>query len=83
MLYCRTMIVTHTYWPRWASILRRFHVANLASSLLEGGRPLTFLAAQLAYCVQPFLGTEQLNALAATLEDDVQASAFARFLTED
>ncbi len=67
------------YWPRWAETLRRYQLGGLIVWLLEAGRPLSLLCAQMLYMGRPFLG-EGLDALARTLESDDDAHAFASFL---
>jgi hypothetical protein len=71
------------YWPRWAESLRRYQLHDLAASFLEAGSPLALLGAQALYFGRSFIENEQLTALAETLEQDVEAHAFASFLTQD
>ncbi len=56
---------------RLAMQLRRAGLGDLAVALLEGGAPLAPFAAQLAYLVEPFLGSSGRTAarLAHLLED--------------
>jgi hypothetical protein len=67
------------HWLDWAETLRRYQLDGLASWLLEAGRPLVLLSAQMLYMGRPFLG-ESADALARTLESDDEARAFASFL---
>ncbi len=67
------------HWSRWAETLRRYQLDGLASWLLDAGRPLALLSAQLLYAGRPFLG-ESADALARTLESDDETRAFASFL---
>lgn len=67
------------HWSRWAETLRRYQLDGLASWLLDAGRPLALLSAQLLYAGRPFLG-ENADALARTLESDDDLRAFASFL---
>jgi len=43
-------------WIQWAETLRRYQAAGFASWLLDAGRPLAVLTAQVLYWGQPFLG---------------------------
>ena len=71
------------YWPRWAEILRRYQLNEVTASLLEAGSPLALLGAQILYFSRGFFNNDQLAALAATLEEDYEARAFAAFLTRE
>lgn len=71
------------YWPRWAETLRRYQLSDIVASLLEAGSPLTLLGAQALYFSRGFLGSDQLTALAATLEEENEARAFASFLSQE
>lgn len=71
------------YWPRWAETLRRYQLHELTASLLEAGSPLALLGAQALYFSRGFIGSEQLTALAVTLEEDSEARAFAFFLLNE
>lgn len=66
-------------WSHWAEVLRRYRLDGLASWLLDAGRPLALLSAQMLYIGRPFLGTNA-DALARTLESDDEARDFAAFL---
>jgi hypothetical protein len=71
------------YWPRWAESLRRYRLHELAASFLEAGSPLALLGAQALYFGRAFIESDQLIALAETLEEDHEARAFASFLAQD
>jgi hypothetical protein len=71
------------YWPRWAETLRHYQLHEFTASLLEAGSPVALLGAQALYFSQGIIGGEQLSALAATLEEDEEARAFASFLVSD
>lgn len=71
------------YWPRWAETLRRYQLDNIVASLLEAGNPLALLGAQALYFSQGFIGSDQLTALATTLEEENEARAFASFLSQE
>ena len=66
-------------WLQWAETLRRYQVDGFAAWLLEAGRPLAILTAQILYWGQPFLG-EGAQALGRVLESDEEARAFAALL---
>ena len=70
---------SRTHWLQWAEILRRYQLDGIVSWLLNAGRPLALISAQVLYMGRPFLG-EGADALASTLESDDEASAFASFL---
>jgi hypothetical protein len=70
---------SRTHWPEWAGILRRYQLDGIASWLLDAGRPMAILSAQVLYMGRPFLG-EGADALARTLESDEEARAFASYL---
>ncbi len=66
-------------WLRWADALRRYQADGIASWLLEAGRPLAILTAQLLYVGRPFLG-DTAQALGQMLESDEDAREFASLL---
>jgi len=74
---------SRAYWSRWAATLRRYHVQVWAAALIEAGGPLALLGAQALYFGRGFMASDQLDALAAMLEDEAEAHAFAGFLTEE
>ena len=71
------------FWPRWAESLRRYQLNDLIASFLEAGSPLSLLGAQAIYFSGGFLKSEQLTALAETLEEETETRAFASFLVEE
>ena len=71
------------YWPRWAESLRRHQLNELVASLLEAGSPLALLGAQALYFSRGFIVNDQITAIAAMLEQDSEAQAFASFLMQD
>ncbi len=77
------MTTTRDYWPRWAETLRRYQLNDIAASLLEAGSPLALLGAQALYFSRGFFNSDQISALAATLEEEQEARAFASFLTQE
>ena len=68
------------FWPRWAESWRRYQLNDLIASFLEAGSPLALLGAQAIYFSSGFLKSDQLTALAETLEEETEARAFASFL---
>ncbi len=70
-----------TNWTAWAETLRRYRLDGFASWLLDAGRPLALISAQLLYFGRPFIG-ETADALARTLESDEESRAFASLLDE-
>jgi hypothetical protein len=71
------------YWPRWAETLRRYQLHEFTAMLLEAGSPFALLGAQALYFVRGLVVSDQLTALALTLEEDNEARAFASFLVEE
>jgi len=51
--------------------------------LLEAGSPLTLLGAQMLHFSRGLIASDQLAALASTLEEDTEARAFVSFLVEE
>ncbi len=74
---------TREFWHRWAETLRRYQLHDLAASLLEAGSPLALLGAQAIYFSGGFIKSDQLTALAQTLEEETEARAFASFLLRE
>ncbi len=66
-------------WLQWAATLRRYQADGFVSWLLEAGRPLAILTAQILYWGQPFLGGNA-QALGQMLESDEQSRLFADLL---
>jgi hypothetical protein len=66
-------------WLRWADTLRRYQADGIVSWLLEGGRPLAILTAQLLYWARPFVG-ETAQAMGQMLESDEETRDFAMLL---
>jgi hypothetical protein len=71
------------YWPRWAESLRRYQLNGIAVSFLEAGSPLALLGAQALYFSRGFFSSDQLSALAATLEETDELRAFTSFLKQE
>ena len=69
-------------WRRWAGSLRRHQLHGLVGWLLDAGRPLSYISAQLLYMASPLvgIGAERVGKL---LESDEDSSAFARLLSPD
>ncbi len=70
--------------PNWPAQLKRLGIANLAATVLEAGRPLAPILAQLLYIADPIFssrdGRKPLSALGARLEDNEEISAMIRDL---
>jgi hypothetical protein len=64
------------YWNAWGAMLRSQRLDGITAWLLEAGRPLALLSAQLLYMGVPFLGPRALG-LAQLLENDDEAAGFA------
>lgn len=81
---CYTFIMqsSRNYWIQWAETLRRYQLEGFIAWLLDAGRPLALLSAQMLYMGRPFLG-EGLGALAHMLESDDETRAFASFLDHE
>lgn len=77
------MQTPRAFWPAWAARLKQWKLTPFAAWLLEAGSPLTLLGSQVLYLTQPFIGGEQIEALAWTLEEDDEVLAFANFLREE
>jgi hypothetical protein len=71
------------YWPGWAATLRRYRLDDFAATLLEAGGPLALLGAQAIYFSRSFFKSDQLAALAETLEEETEMHAFASFLMQE
>ncbi len=73
------MLSPREEWLQWAETLRRYQAEGLVSWLLEAGRPLAILTAQVLYLGEPFLGNTA-QAVGHMLESDDEARAFAALL---
>lgn len=71
------------FWHRWAESLRRYQLHELVASVLEAGSPIALLGAQAIYFSGGFVQSDQLTALAQTLEDDAETRAFAAYLLQE
>ena len=80
MLYSHIMKSSRKYWLRWAETLRRYQLHEITASLIEAGGPLALLGAQALYFGRGLVESDQLTALAETLEEEGEARAFAAFL---
>jgi len=67
------------HWRKWGETLRRHQLEGIVAWLLEAGRPLALISAQLLYMGQPFLGAG-VHHVADLLESDEAATAFALYL---
>lgn len=73
------MLSPREEWLKWAETLRRYQAEGLVAWLLEAGRPLAILTAQVLYWGQPFFG-DTAQAVGHMLESDEEARAFAALL---
>lgn len=71
------------YWPLWVETLRRYKLNDIAAALLEAGSPLAIFGAQAIYFGRGLINSEQLTALAATLEEENELRAFVSFLAQE
>jgi len=76
------MKTSREYWPRWAETLRRYQLDDIVASLLEAGSLFAPLGAQALYFSRGFIASDQLTALAATLEEENEIREFASFLSQ-
>ena len=77
------MQTPRAYWPAWAERLRQWKLNAFVAWLIEAGGPLTLLGSQALYFARPFLGGDQMEALASVLEEDDEVLAFANYLREE
>jgi hypothetical protein len=70
------------YWTYWEETLRRYQLHGVAAMLLEAGAPLALLGAQALHFSRGLIDSDQLTALALTLEDESEARALASLLIE-
>ena len=77
------MQTSRAYWPAWAERLQHWNLSAFAAWLLEAGGPFTLLGSQALYFTHPFLGSEQIEALAHVLEEEDEVQAFANYLREE
>ena len=77
------MQTSRAYWPAWAERLQKWNLSPLIAWLLEASGPLALLSSQALYFVRPFIGSDQITALAHVLEEDTEVRAFANFLREE
>jgi hypothetical protein len=77
------MQTPRAFWPAWAARLQDWKLTAFAAWLLEAGGPLTLLGSQVLYFSRPFIGGEQVEALARILEEEDEVLAFANFLREE
>ena len=86
---CYTFNVEEKYriWRIWTDLLQHWGLGHLAAGLLEAVEPINLVLAQFVYMGQPFFLSEaarqQLQALAALLEDRAEARSFITLLREE
>lgn len=69
-------------WLVWSAALRRRHLDDFVAWLLEAGRPLALVSAQLLYISGPFLGSGARQ-LAQLLESESETANFVNFLAQE
>lgn len=78
---------SHAPWPSWVATLRRYRLENIVAWLLEASGPWAIIGAQMIYIgeplLQPFVETDQMEALANLLEDRDEGRAFLKYLQEE
>lgn len=72
-------ITSNHNWSAWGDTLRRRHLEGLAAWLLDAGRPLALISAQVLHVGRPFLG-ETAGMLAGLLESDDETAEFLQYL---
>ena len=77
------MRTSRAYWPTWAEWLQNWKISAFAAWLLEAGGPFALLSSQALYFARPFIGGEQMDALAQVLEEEDEVQAFANYLREE
>jgi hypothetical protein len=77
------MQTPRAFWPAWAARLQQWKLIPFVAWLLEAGSPLTLLSSQVLYLARPFVGGEQIDALARVLEEEDEVLALADFLREE
>lgn len=81
------MILPNPLWHHWAQWLKSRRSNLFVATLLESLAPINVIGAQVIYLSQPLfrfiIPDENLEAIAATLEDSQQTQAFVRFLREE
>lgn len=87
LCYTEYMHEDRSFWPSWASTLKKKGVKDLAVLLLEGAGPLRILASQALYAGIPFLNhsshIQSWKALADLLDDPEESQSFISFLREE
>jgi hypothetical protein len=74
-------------WEKWALSLHRWGLDRMVVFLLEAGSPITVLAAQVVYLIQPFFrpssSENQISAFINLFEDQQAGRNFAAYLREE
>ncbi len=70
-------------WSKWSDTFSRFHISGLVAWILDAGEPFALVGAQFLYLGQPFIGGDQIENLAAFLENREEVRAFAAFLRKE
>jgi hypothetical protein len=73
-------------WKKWAEVLHRWGMEDMAASVLEALGPLKLIGAQVVYIGQPILNTimpkDHVTAMAKLLDKPGEAEAFTSFLRQ-
>jgi hypothetical protein len=73
-------------WKKWADVLHRWGMQEMAATMLEAIGPLKFIGAQAVYISQPILDTimpkDTITAIANLLDKPEEAEAFTTFLRQ-
>jgi hypothetical protein len=72
-------------WSVWTQLFKQWGIQDLAATFLEQAGPLTILAAQFVFLLQPFWGSPSQNWLAfgEMLENRSDCLDFANLLREE
>jgi hypothetical protein len=70
------------HWLKWVGLLRRYELDGVAGWLLDAGKPLAYLSAQILYFTRPFVGAGA-DRLARLLESNDEAAAFVALLASE
>jgi hypothetical protein len=71
----------HQEWREWADALRRYQLDGIATWLLDAGRPMALLSAQMLHIGAPFMGGTA-GRLASVLESDEWREEMGRLLEQ-
>jgi len=73
-------------WKKWADVLHRWGMEEMAATVLDALGPLKIIGAQAVYIGQPILNTimpkDHVTAIARLLDKPEEAEAFTSFLRQ-